>query len=105
MGSGPVLVSQGTYLTRAAAPRHSGTRLVRPFSMAHRNYESSEGVPGPDAGVLTAAVHDEVSRSRFLDEASLVALRSRGTGPRLPVSRGERRCDGEKKREDAALSS
>lgn len=49
-------------------------RLVRPFSMARRNYESSRrgrrGVlgEGPDAGVLTAAVHDEVSRSRFLEK-------------------------------------
>ncbi|XP_018051170.1 PREDICTED: uncharacterized protein LOC108689076 [Atta colombica] len=81
-----------------------GRVFVRSFSMARRNYESSEGAPGPDAGVLTAAVHDEVSRSRFLERRVSSRFNSRETGlvfPCLAANGG----DGEKKREDAALSS
>jgi len=67
--------------------------------MARRNYESSEGAPGSDAGVLTAAVHDEVSRSRFLERrASSRSAREK----QASSSRVSRRAgDGEKKREDA----
>lgn len=88
----------------SAGPCHSGTRLVRPFSMARRNYESSEGAPGPDAGVLTAAVHDEVSRSRFLERraSSRFAREKRASSSSCLAANGDA---GEKKREDAGLSS
>lgn len=78
--AGPVRSCRGgTYLARPAIP---GRVSRDPFSLffsfffsslstARRNYESRAG---PDAGVLTAAVHDEVSRwSRFLESGCLVA--------------------------------
>lgn len=49
LSPGPVPVSQGTRLARARC--HSGTRFVRPFSMARRNYESlGRGRRGPGRG-------------------------------------------------------
>jgi hypothetical protein len=95
---GPVFVSQRTYFARAVPFRDASCATF--FHGAPKLRELGGGT-GPDAGILTTAVHDEVSRSRFLERgaSSRSAREERG-----PSSRVSRRTMMGKERVDATLS-
>lgn len=91
-------MSQGTYLARAVPFWDASCATF--FHGAPKLRELRRGNAGLDAGVLTAAVHDEVSRSRFLERRTSSRSAREERSPVFPCLAAN--GNGEKKREDAA---